>query len=334
MIQDGTPKKKYRMSIPKLTVRVARKTLAAEGICCVELVPANDVHVLPAFTAGSHVDVYLPGDIVRQYSLCNDPVETDRYVLGVLSDPNSRGGSRAMHEAVMEGCTLEISVPKNHFELSPNAQQHVLFAGGIGITPILSMVQFLARNSQPFKMHYCTRSKATTAFAQALSVPSLAPHVTHYFDDVIDAPKLELETELKAVHPGTHIYVCGPKGFMDWVLGTARSYGWPENQLHYEFFAAEAPDLSDAGSFNVRIASSGQIIHIPKDKTVVQALAECGIDIETSCEQGICGTCLTGVKEGRPDHKDLFLTQEERDLNDQFTPCCSRSLSPFLLLDL
>ncbi|WP_028603698.1 PDR/VanB family oxidoreductase [Ottowia thiooxydans] len=322
------------MSIPKLTVRVARKTLVAQGICCVELVSASDAYALPAFTAGSHIDVYLPGDIVRQYSLCNDPGETDRYVLGVLNDPNSRGGSKAMHEAVTEGCTLEISEPKNHFELSPDAEQHVLFAGGIGITPILSMVQFLARNGRPFKMHYCTRSKATTAFAQRLSAPSLATHVTHYFDDAIGTPKLELEAELKTLRLGAHIYVCGPKGFMDWVLGTARSYGWPESQLHYEFFAADAPDLSDADSFDVRIASSGQVITIAKDKTVVQALAECGIEIETSCEQGICGTCLTGVKEGRPDHKDLFLTQAEHDLNDQFTPCCSRSLSPLLVLDL
>ncbi|MET4578618.1 PDR/VanB family oxidoreductase [Ottowia thiooxydans] len=321
------------MSTPKLTVRVARKTLAADGICCIELVAANDA-VLPAFTAGSHIDVYLPGGIVRQYSLCNDPDETGRYVLGVLSDPNSRGGSRAMHEVVLEGDSLEISVPRNHFELSPNAQQHVLFAGGIGVTPILSMVHFLARNSQPFKLHYCTRSKATTAFVEPLSAAPLAAHVTHYFDDAIDAPKLELECELKTLRPGTHIYVCGPKGFMDWVLGTARSCGWPESQLHYEFFAAQAPDLSEAGSFDVRIASSGQVIHIAKDKTVVQALAECGIEIETSCEQGICGTCLTGVKEGRPDHKDLFLTPEEHDLNDQFTPCCSRSLTPLLVLDL
>lgn len=259
------------MSLPKLTVRVARKTLIAEGICCVELVSANDAHALPAFSAGSHIDVHLPGNLVRQYSLCNDPHETGRYVLGVLSDPNSRGGSTAMHQAVMEGGTLEISAPKNHFELSPDAQQHVLFAGGIGITPILSMVQFLARNSQPFKMHYCTRSKATTAFTLALSAPALAAHVTHYFDDAPDAPKLELEAKLKTVQAGTHLYVCGPKGFMDWVLSTARNYGWPENQLHYEFFAAEAPDLSDAGSFDVRIASTGQVIPIAKDKTVVQA---------------------------------------------------------------
>jgi len=321
------------MNTPTLSVRVARKTPEAQGICRFELVAA-DGQALPAFTAGAHVDVHLPGGLVRQYSLSNDPRETQRYVLGVLRDAASRGGSQAMHESVNEGDTLQISTPKNHFPLAADARQHLLFAGGIGITPILSMAQHLGAAGASFTLHYCTRSAPSTAFLGELAASAFAPHVSHHFDDGTPAQKLDLAAALGTPRDGVHLYVCGPKGFMDWVLATARQGGWPEAQLHYEFFAGEAVNLADAGSFDVKIASTGQVIQIPKDKTVVQALSLCGIEIQTSCEQGVCGTCLTRVLEGQPEHKDMYLTEEEQALNDQFTPCCSRSRSPVLVLDL
>ncbi len=324
------------MTAADLTVRVARKTAEAEGIARVELV-AVDGQTLPPFTAGAHIDVYLPGGIVRQYSLSNDPRETHRYVLGVLRDAASRGGSLAVHEAVAEGHLLQISAPKNHFELAADASEHLLFAGGIGITPMLSMAHQLgadAATARPFTLHYCSRSRASTAFVPQLAAAPFAPQVVHHFDDGDTAQKLDLAAALDQPRAGVHVYVCGPGGFIDWVLGTARKAGWPEAQLHCEFFAGKAVDLADADSFDVKIASTGQVIPVAKDQTVVQALALCGIEIQISCEQGVCGTCLTRVLEGIPDHKDMYLTEGEQAANDQFTPCCSRSRSSVLVLDL
>lgn len=319
------------MSTDLLSVRVARKTLETETICRLELV-ADGEQPLPAFTAGAHIDVHTPGGLVRQYSLSNHPADAGRYVIGVLRESASRGGSVAMHDAVAEGDRLQISAPRNHFELAQTAQQHLLFAGGIGVTPILSMAQQLGRSGQDFQLHYCTRSRAHAAFLDVLAAPELAPHVAHYFADA--GPALDPVAAFGPVRAGVHIYTCGPKGFMDWVLDSARQAGWPESQLHWEFFAGEAVDLSDADSFAVKIASTGQVIPVTKEQTVTQALALCGIDIQMSCEQGVCGTCLTRVLEGIPEHKDMYLTEEEQALNDQFTPCCSRSRSPLLVLDL
>ena len=316
-----------------LSVRVARKTMETDAICRVELVAEGD-QPLPAFTAGSHIDVCLPGNFVRQYSLSNNPAETGRYVIGVLRDPASRGGSLSMHNQVAEGDVLQISAPKNHFELAKDVQEHLLFAGGIGVTPILSMARHLDSTGEAFKLHYCTRSRANTAFLETLKEPGLASHVVHYFEDEGGAQKLELGSALGQPRGGVHIYTCGPKGFMDWVLDTARKAGWPESQLHYEFFAGEEVDLSTAGNFDVKIASTGQVIPISKDQTVIQALAQCGIEIQTSCEQGVCGTCMCDVIEGEPDHRDVYFTDEEKASNEQILVCCSRAKSARLVLDI
>ena len=316
-----------------LSVRVTRKTQEAVDICTYELV-AEDGGPLPAFSAGAHVDVNVPGGLTRQYSLCNAPSESNRYLIGVLRDPASRGGSQAMHERVSEGQILQISVPNNHFPLAHEAKRHVLLAGGIGVTPILCMAERLANTGADFEMHYCTRSPERTAFHHRISASNFATRVNFHFDDGAADQKLDIAGLLREPASGVHLYVCGPKGFMDAVLSSARTQGWPEDQLHYEFFAGTAaPSASDA-SFEVQIASSGRLIVIPSDKTVVQALSEAGVEVQVSCEQGVCGTCLTRVIEGVPDHKDLYLTPEEQAANDQFTPCCSRSKTARLVLDL
>ena len=321
------------MSTSTLSVRVARKQLEAVDICTFELVAA-DGGPLPAFSAGSHVDVQLPGGITRQYSLCNDPTESHRYLIGVLRDPASRGGSKAMHELVEEGQVLTISAPKNHFPLAHEARRHVLLAGGIGVTPVLCMAERLANAGADFEMHYCTRSLERTAFHQRIAGSSFAPRVQFHFDDGAADQKLDIAALLAVPASGVHLYVCGPKGFMDAVLGTARTRGWSEAQLHYEFFAGEVARSDSDASFEVKLASSGKIVVVPADKTVIQALAEVGVDVPFSCEQGVCGTCLTRVIEGVPDHKDMYLTPEEQAANDQFLPCCSRAKTPRLVLDL
>jgi vanillate O-demethylase ferredoxin subunit len=321
------------MNVSDLQVRVARKTVEAIDIATFELMNVDD-RPLPAFSAGSHIDVHLPNGLTRQYSLCNDPGEGHRYLIGVLRDAASRGGSQAMHEQVKEGDVLHISAPKNHFPLAHEATHSILVAGGIGVTPILCMAERLAVTGAAFEMHYCTRSPDRTAFRERIAATTFAQHVHFHFDDGAEDQKLQLKQLLTPMRPGVHLYVCGPKGFMDWVLESARVAGWPTQRLHYEFFGAQVAKSEDDASFEVMLASTGKVVVVPKDKTVVQALAAVGVEIPTSCEQGVCGTCLTRILEGEPDHKDTYLTPEERAANDQFTPCCSRSNSPRLVLDL
>lgn len=316
-----------------LRVKVAAKTPQATDICTFDLVPATGA-ALPAFTAGSHIDVQVPGGLVRQYSLCNAPSETHRYQIGVLRDPASRGGSRAMHDALQIGSELLISAPKNHFELAPAAQHSLLLAGGIGVTPLLCMAEQLATQGAPFEMHYCSRSKERTAFVPRIAGSAFAGQVQFHFDDGDAAQKLDMAALMQMPQAGQHLYVCGPKGFMDAVLATARAAGWPEEQLHFEFFGAEVKSMESDGSFEVEVSGTGQVVMVPKDKTVVQALTEAGIEVQTACEQGVCGTCLTRVVSGTPDHRDQYLTPDEQAANDQFLPCCSRALSARLVIAL
>lgn len=316
-----------------LRVRVAAKTQQAQDICTFDLVPLDGA-ALPAFTAGSHIDVHVPGGLVRQYSLCNAPSESHRYQIGVLRDPASRGGSQAMHEAVLVGSELLISAPKNHFELAPAAKQSLLLAGGIGVTPLLCMAEQLASQGAAFEMHYCSRSKERTAFLPRIEGSPFSSRVQFHFDDGDAAQMLDIATLLSTPQEGQHLYVCGPKGFMDAVLQAAGASGWPQAQLHYEFFAAEVQSLESDGSFEVEISGTGQVVLVPKDKTVVQALTHAGVEVQTACEQGVCGTCLTRVVSGTPDHRDQYLTPDEQAANDQFLPCCSRALSARLVIAL
>lgn len=316
-----------------ISVRVARINQEATDIQSFELV-SDDGSALPGFSAGSHVDVQVPGGITRQYSLCNDPQESHRYLIGVLRDPNSRGGSQAMHERLREGDLLQISTPKNHFALVHGAQRSLLLAGGIGVTPILCMAERLSIAGADFEMHYCARARDRMAFHDRIQQAAFAPRVQLHFDNGAPEQKLDITATLAQPTAGTHLYVCGPKGFMDAVLSSARSAGWPEDQLHYEFFSSEPVQLETDGEFQVKLASSGKVVSIPKDMSITDALAQAGVNIPVSCEQGVCGTCLTRVIEGIPDHRDMFLMPDEQALNDQFTPCCSRSKSPLLVLDL
>lgn len=315
-----------------IEVQVVSRKTEAHGICSYELARLDE-SPLPAFSAGSHIDVHLPDGLIRQYSLCNHPDERHRYLIGVLKDPASRGGSQHLHEQINTGDRLQISEPRNLFPLADEARRSLLFAGGIGITPILCMAERLAHSNADFELHYCARSSDRAAFVERIRHSAFADRVFVHFDE---QPETLMNTAqvLANPQPGVHLYVCGPAGFMQHVLDSARTQGWAEDRLHREYFAAAAIDSSHDGSFSVKVASSGQIIEIPADKTVVAVLESHGIDIPMSCEQGVCGTCLTNVLEGIPDHRDMFLTEEEQACNNQFTPCCSRSKSPLLVLDI
>ena len=316
-----------------LMVKVTKKTVESTDICSFELADPFGA-MLPAFSAGSHIDVRVRRNIVRQYSLCNDPRETHRYLIGVLRDAKSRGGSHAMHDDIHEGDLIEISPPKNHFSLAHSALRSLLLAGGIGVTPILCMAERLANIGSDFEMHYCTRSLERTAFVKRIEQSAYASRVAFHFDDGPAAQRVDVPSLLALPHPDTHLYVCGPSGFMEFVIATALKAGWPDERVHREYFSAAPREAANNIAFKVKIASTGKVFEIAADKSIVSALAQNGIDVETSCEQGVCGTCITRVIDGEPDHRDSFFTKEERAKNDRFTPCCSRAKSAMLVLDL
>jgi vanillate monooxygenase ferredoxin subunit len=316
-------------------VKVVRKTQEADDICVFELAHSTG-SPLPAFTAGAHVNVQGPTGVIRQYSLCNKPGETDRYVIGVLKEPSSRGGSLALHESVREGDTLHISRPNNQFALAPTREHSLLLAGGIGITPLLCMAEELAAKGASFEMHYCTRSPSRTAFLDYLKTCHFASSVQFHFDDGAHEQKLDLVSLLRQPSRGFHLYACGPAGFLAYVLQTAERSGWDKDHLHYESFSAPGGTNTTTSNeeFDIKIASTGKVIHVASSESIAAALAKNGIAIPLSCEQGVCGTCLTKVLDGVPDHRDVYLSEEEHARNDQLMPCCSRSKTPILVLDL
>jgi len=315
-----------------IEVKVVARTQEAVDIFSYELVSV-DGELLPAFSAGAHIDVHLPNGLMRQYSLCNHSEDRNRYVIGVLKDPASRGGSKAMHDHVRAGQNLIISEPRNLFPLNLDAKRTLLFAGGIGVTPILCMAETLYRLGMDFEMHYCARSLERTAFQMQILTSLFVDKVFFHFDErpetAMDAASL-----LAVPQADVHLYVCGPNGFMQHVLDTGKAQGWSEDNLHREYFSAAPVDISSNGVFSVKISSTGNVYQIPADQSVQQVLGLHGIDIPISCEQGVCGTCLTRVLEGVPDHRDMYLTEKEHAANDQFTPCCSRSKTPLLVIDI
>ena len=321
------------MTAALIRVRVAARQDEALDICSLDLVPV-DGSALPAFNAGAHIDVHLPGGLVRQYSLCNPPGETHRYRIAVLRDAASRGGSATVHDQLQVGTVLDIGTPRNLFELAPSAPHHLLLAGGIGITPLLAMAEQLAAQGGGFTLHHATRSRERTPFVAQLASAPYADRVHHHFDDGPAMQKLDLAATLRSAPAGSHLYVCGPTGFMEAVLAEGRAQGWDEARLHREYFAAAPTGTAGDGGFELELASSGRVIPVAADQTALAALLAAGLDIPMSCEQGVCGTCLTGVKSGVPDHRDQYLTPEERAANNQFLPCCSRASSARLVLDL
>ncbi len=321
------------MTQQPMIVRVAKKTSEATDICSFELTDPGGGK-LPDFTAGSHIDVHVGDGLVRQYSLCNKPGDLDCYRIAVKNEPQSRGGSRAMHDRVQEGDSLTISAPRNNFLLNENADHTVLIAGGIGITPLLSMALRLHALERSFELQYFSRSLAHTAFHQLLSQRGLADKVGFHYAVEPESVRSYLRKHLWHHQNGAHLYLCGPRPFMDLVEQTA-AVTWPPESVHLEYFTADPASLAGPRNvFTVRLARSGGDYLIHADKTIVQALAERGVHVETSCEQGVCGTCLTGVLEGIPDHRDVFLTDEERITGDKFLPCVSRAKSDVLVVDL
>ena len=311
----------------QMPLRIARAFDVAEGVRAFELVLA-DGSELPPFTPGSHVKVQAPNGALRKYSLCNDPAERHRYVITVKRDTSGQGGSISMHDDAQEGEILPTSLPDNAFPLVDNAKSYLFIAGGIGITPILSMIRsFGELPPAPWKLHYLTRSPAATAYRDELA--SLGKQVRIHHDHGDPAKSFDLWPVLEK--PNTaHIYCCGPRPLMDSVRDM--SGHWSPGNVHFESFNEGGGVHADDRPFKVRLAKTGLAFEVPVGKSILAALREHGGNCASSCESGTCGTCRTGLVAGTADHRDMVLMPEE--METQIMICVSRARSAELVLDL
>lgn len=284
----------------------------------------------PDWQAGAHVRVSLEGGGDRAYSLMDLPgLDAHQIALGVLREVESTGGSRFMH-GLMVGDVVEISQPANHFPLGDHTAPALLLAGGIGITPLLSMAVALKASGRPFELHYAGRSSDRLAFVDSLK--TLCADQLHLHYDNTDRA-LNIAETLQNAPKEAHLYVCGPAGMIDATLAQAEALGWPAARVHVERFTAEAPTGGDS-AFDVEIASTGQIVHVPADQSIIQALEAAGLDPLYDCQRGDCGICQCDVLEGSPDHRDVILTEDEKARGDVMQICVSRAKSAKLVLDL
>lgn len=317
--------------LQQTTLRVTARRVEADNILSLELA-APDGAELPPVEPGSHLVVHLANGLVRQYSLTDTAGSRDHYHLGILHDPRSRGGSAFIHEQVEVGDTLEVTGPRNHFPLVLGAARSLLIAGGIGITPILSMARSLHARGQDFELHYCARSREQAAFAGWLEDAPFADQVHFHFDGGDPARGLDIETLLQPLMPGQHLFCCGPAGLMNAVEAAASH--WPRGSVHFERFKANQDGLGDNRPFRMVLARAGLELEVPADRSALDVLREHGFEIESICEEGVCGSCLVDVEAGEIDHRDQILTAQERRDNDVMTVCCSRARGERLVLDL
>lgn len=322
------------MAIETLALRTRQITNEASGINTFEFVDPQG-RELPQFAAGSHIDVHIPNGFVRQYSLCNDPRERHRYVIGVLNDPQSSGGSKAMHDKVRAGDPITVSKPRNNFPIVADAQRHLLLAGGIGVTPMMSIIEQLDADGRDFELHYCTRSAEQTAFQDRLERYVRNKSVINHYDGGDPANGLDINALLRDHRPGTHLYYCGPAGFMQAIKHSAAH--WPEDAVHFEYFRPPQESIITTVAMNddffqIRLISSGASYYVTAGESIVDVLRDNGHDVDTSCEAGTCGTCKTRYLEGAPIHNDYVLTRSEQ--KQWVMICCARSTTSTLVLDL
>lgn len=311
----------------QMPLRVAAITEVAEGIRSFELVQPDGTE-LPPFTPGSHVKVQTPSGALRKYSLCNDPAERNRYVITVKREDAGQGGSASMHRDLKEGDTLPTSLPDNAFPLVEKARSYVFIAGGIGITPILSMIRsFGELPPAPWKLYYLTRSAETTAFREELK--AMGRNVVIHHNGGEPDSQYDLWPALEKPN-SAHVYCCGPKGLMESVRDMTGH--WSPANIHFESFNEGGGVKPDDRPFTVKLAKSGAEFVVPVGKSILAALREHGCDAASSCESGTCGTCRTALVDGEADHRDMVLMPEE--METQIMICVSRARSERLVIDL
>lgn len=319
----------------RLQLRTVR--LEAEGICSFELVDPSGKELLP-FEAGAHIDVYLPNGLVRPYSLAGNPEIRDHYLLGVLREPNSTGGSKALHEQARVGDLLSLGAVRQAFSLHPphaaEKLHTVLLAAGIGITPIKAMAHTLRTRGESFELHYCAKSPKHAAFLDELKKIVPADRLHLHFDG--GNPEQGLGVTKLLESPRAHVYYCGPAGFMK-ACATATAH-WPIGTVHFEHF--KAPDPADAaanlscklGGFEVHLKRTGMTVQVAADQTIIRALELAGQRVPTSCLSGLCGSCKVNYLEGVVEHNDYILSDAEK--TQCLTLCVSRAKSARLVIDL
>jgi ferredoxin-NADP reductase len=277
---------------------------------------------LPAPAPGSHVDLHLPGGQIRQYSLCGDPDDDSAYRIAVKREDEGRGASRWIHENLTVGRTIPASAPRNNFPLA-QASHHVFIAGGIGITPILPMTRHLARRNVPFELHYCAHDPRNAPFLSDLR-EICGPHrLTTYFSVANDGPatRLNVEAQLKAMTPGAHVYCCGPQRLTQ--AFRASAINWPESYVHCEVFKPTLDENFVPEPFDVKLASTGEVLRIPANKSALDILRAHGVGLPSSCEFGICGSCACRYLDGTVIHRDSVLDITARQ--EQMILCVSRA---------
>ncbi len=318
----------------KLELRVANCEMLTPVIRRLELVAANGGS-LPPFKAGAHINLVTGVGVTRSYSLAGDPANTDFYEIAVKLETDGAGASKWILESLDGGDTLEASLPTNNFMLSSNADHHVLIAGGIGITPLLSMARQLKRAGASFALHYCARDADEAAFTDAIE-NEFPENATFHYDGGNAANGINLDSVLGGHDKGAHLYVCGPTGLMDSVIEKAADLSWPDARIHHEFFRARAAPKDQVDeSFSVRLASSGRELAVPADKSILDVLRDNDIATESACEGGACGTCRTGLVSGHAEHRDDVLSNAEKAANGDIMLCVSRAKAgEVLTLDL
>lgn len=315
------------VSIQTESVRLTAITYAAEDVALFEFRRPDGAFLSP-FTAGAHIDVILPNGFVRQYSLVNPQSERHRYVVGVKLDRASRGGSRFMHESLRVGAMVPIRGPRNNFPLVEDASHVVLLAGGIGITPIWCLIQRLVELRASWDLYYACRNRGEMAFHDELAAFGES---VHFHFDAESGSVLDVAGIVKRAPLDAHLYCCGPKPMLAAFEGATRDL--PREQVHVEYFTAKEERATEGG-YTVELARSGKELFIPAGRTILQAVREAGVEVESSCEEGFCLTCATRVISGIPDHRDSVLSDAERAANNIMLICCSGSLSEKLVLDL
>jgi vanillate O-demethylase ferredoxin subunit len=276
---------------------------------------------LPAFDAGAHVDVMTGNGMRRSYSIASDPADPSSYLLGVLRERESRGGSDWIHDTLKPGAGLKITKPLNNFPLDENAQKHILIAGGIGITPILAMARSLGTLDADFELHYCTRTPEGTAFRSEVEAIA-GDDLTYHHDGGDPSQGIQLDKVLADRPAGTHVYVCGPKPLIDAVRAAAAD--WPEECVHFELFSA-APDQNWKNEpFEIYLSRRRMDLTVPADRTILEVVREAGVFADSSCEQGLCSTCQVRVISGEIEHRDQILTTEDKARGDTMMMCVSR----------
>ncbi|WP_295375432.1 PDR/VanB family oxidoreductase [uncultured Pseudacidovorax sp.] len=324
------------MSAPTLKALVHTMRHEADGIVSVEFRPATAGVSFPAFAAGSHIDLHLANGLVRSYSLCNPCSDSGRYVVGVLNDRNSRGGSKFVHQQLRVGQVIDISAPRNNFELHEDAPRSVLVAGGIGVTPIFCMLQRLVALGRPVELVYCARTRKEAAFVEpitALAAEAKVPVTWHFDDEQGGPPKLAQLLEGRGAD--SHFYCCGPTPMLDAFEKACEQLGYAN--AHIERFAAVVVESPvETHGFEVVCEKSGQTVPVPGGKSILDALIDAGLNPDHSCKEGVCGACETPVLDfdGELDHQDGILTKIERQSGKTMMICVSRCTGKRLVLDV